>query len=205
MRDIPANDIVAGGAKVSNLREIVQKDMKAKGLVCHCIRCREVKGNYNPREKIYLFRQDYKASQGKEIFLSFENKTRTKLYSLLRLRKPSSYIFKELKNSSIIREVHTYGQLVPISKQKIAPQHKGLGKKLIEEAEKITREEFNLPKISVISGVGVRNYYRKLGYKLVGEYGYMIKKFKVQNSKSKQSSNSKVQRPGLGSQRPGLN
>ena len=176
MRDIPANDIVTGGAKVSNLREIVQKDMKKKGLVCHCIRCREVKGNYDPKEKIYLFREDYEASNGKEIFLSFENKERTKLFSLLRLRKPSQCVLPVLKNASIIREVHTYGQLVPIAKQKIAPQHKGLGKKLMERAEEITQKEFKLPKIAVISGVGVRDYYRKLGYKLENKYGYMIKK-----------------------------
>jgi elongator complex protein 3 len=52
----------------------------------------------------------------------------------------------------------------------VSPQHIGLGKKLILEAEKITREEFNLKKIVVISGVGVRGYYRKLGYKLKDTY-----------------------------------
>ena len=142
-----------------------------------------------------LFRQDYDASDGKEIFLSFEDKERKNIYSLLRLRinsgvhslecktyrlKPELHFLNKLSvlnNAAIIREVHTYGQLVPIkSKNKKSPQHTGLGKKLIAEAEKITREEFDLKKIAVISGVGVRDYYRKLGYRL--EDGYMTRKLK---------------------------
>ncbi|PJE69250.1 tRNA uridine(34) 5-carboxymethylaminomethyl modification radical SAM/GNAT enzyme Elp3, partial [Candidatus Shapirobacteria bacterium CG10_big_fil_rev_8_21_14_0_10_38_14] len=131
-----------------------------------CIRCREVRENYNPKEKLYLFRQNYMASGGKEIFLSFENKNKTKLYSLLRLRITSN-------NQAIIREVHTYGQLHPINRERfstISPQHKGLGKKLIKEAEKIAKKEFGLKKISAISGVGVRNYWKQLGYKLENTY-----------------------------------
>ncbi|GAI29646.1 unnamed protein product [marine sediment metagenome] len=107
---------------------------------------------------------------GKEIFLSFENKNRVKLYSLLRLRITS-------KNTAIIREVHTYGQLRPIVRglaSNISPQHKGLGKKLIKEAERIAKKEFGLNKIAVISSVGVKNYYRRLGYRLANTY--MVKK-----------------------------
>ncbi|KKN21931.1 hypothetical protein LCGC14_0920260, partial [marine sediment metagenome] len=106
------------------------------------------------------------------IFLSFENKKRNKLYSLLRLRIPSNDkpILSVLKNAALIREIHTYGQLVPISEKKTAPQHKGLGKKLIKEAERIIRNEFGLKKIAVISGVGARNYWRKFNYKLKDSY-----------------------------------
>ena len=172
-RDIPAHSIVAGPAKISNLRQMVSGN-------CKCIRCREVKTNYSPKEKPYLFRQDYEASGGKEVFLSFENKNRDKLYSLLRLRIPSQifneekHFFSFLEGTAIIRDLHTYGQLVPIAKRKTAPQHRGLGKKLTKEAEKIAKREFGLAKIAVISGTGARNYYRKLGYKLKNEY--MIKK-----------------------------
>lgn len=111
--------------------------------------------------------------------MSIENKGRTKLYSLLRLRIPSQCFEKKkhfiscLNQASIIREMHTYGIVVPISKKQNAPQHKGLGKKLIRRAESITKKEFGLKKIAVISGVGVRNYYKKMGYKL--EKTYMIK------------------------------
>ncbi|MFA5441963.1 MAG: tRNA uridine(34) 5-carboxymethylaminomethyl modification radical SAM/GNAT enzyme Elp3 [Candidatus Paceibacterota bacterium] len=179
IRDIPAPSITTG-SKISNLREIIEKEIRKEKLKIWEIRFREVKENYNPLEKIYLFRQDYPASEGKEIFLSFENKKRTKLYSLLRLRIPSyvlekkRFFIRALENSALIREVHTYGQLVPLSKQKLAPQHRGLGKKLIKETEKIAKKEFGLKKIAVISGVGVRAYYRKLGYRL--EETYMIKK-----------------------------
>ena len=173
-RDIPSEKILEGGAKISNLRQILAEISKKENWQCHCIRCREVKENYDPKEKIYLFREDYGASGGREIFLSFENKKRTKLYSLLRLRIPSQALFPVLKGAAIIREIHTYGELVPISEIKIAPQHQGLGKKLIKEAEKITKKEFNLNKIAVIAGVGVRGYFRSLGYNLKDTY--MIKK-----------------------------
>jgi len=181
IRDIPSDYIVEGGTKISNLRQIIAKISKEQGWRCKCIRCREVKENYNPKEKLYLFRDEYEASQGKEIFLSFENKNRTRLYSLLRLRIPSWYykansfpIFSVLKNASIIRELHTYGRLVPIKQKELAPQHRGLGKKLMKEAERITKDEFKLKKVVVISGVGVRDYYRKLGYRL--QETYMVKK-----------------------------
>jgi elongator complex protein 3 len=186
IRDIPAQNIVAGPGKISNLRQIIAEDMKEENWGCKCIRCREVKENYNPKEKLCLFRQDYGASGGREIFLSFENKERTKIYSLLRLRIPSYLlnpgeekpIFSVLKNSAIVRELHTYGQLVPVAEKKKAPQHRGLGKKLMREAERIVRaefgrsakEEFGIRNIAVISGVGVRGYYRKLGYRLKDTY-----------------------------------
>jgi elongator complex protein 3 len=182
-RDIPSQRIIKGGAKISNLRQILAQKMKREGWQCKCIRCREVRENYNPKEKVYLFRKDYEASGGKEIFLSYENKNQTKLYSLLRLRIPiikltetrSLSAFPVLKKTAIIREVHTYGKLVPIGGEKLAPQHRGLGKKLIKIAEKITKKEFGLNKIVVISAVGVRDYFRKLGYKL--KETYMVKEF----------------------------
>lgn len=161
-RDIPSQSIVTGPTKISNLREMLNKN-------CKCIRCREIKEGYNNKERLYLFRQNYNASDGQEIFLSFENAQRTKLYSLLRLRISS-------KKEAFIRDLHTYGQLLSVITQegdkidKKSPQHKGLGKKLIQEAEKITKEEFNLSKIKIISGVGVRNYYRKFNYKLKNTY-----------------------------------
>lgn len=176
-RDIPAPRIEAG-SKISNLREVVQKEMEKRKLRCRCIRCREIKEDYDPKEKVYLFREDYSASDGKEIFLSFENKKRTKLFAFLRLRIPSSVsknnFIPVLKNSAIIRELHTYGQQIPLEEKGTAAQHKGLGKKLIKEAERIAEKEFKFPGIAVISGVGVREYYRKLGYNLKDEY--MIKK-----------------------------
>lgn len=174
-RDIPASQIEAG-SKTSNLREVIEREMKKGGLRCRCIRCREIKEKYNPKEKVCLFREEYKASGGKEIFLSWENKERTKLFSFLRLRIPSfcfsgkKHFLRVLDSSAIIRELHTYGQQIPVSEKGFSPQHRGLGKKLIEEAEKITKKEFGLRKIAVISGIGARKYYRKLGYRLKDTY-----------------------------------
>lgn len=179
-RDIPSSFIVAGGAKISNLRQIIQKDIEREGWRCKCIRCREIRGEYIPREKVCLFREEYEASDGKELFLSFENKNREKLYSLLRLRIPSFTpkmvencsrpIFPVLGETAIIREVQTFGEVVPIGVKKIAPQHRGLGKKLVKEAEKIVKKEFNLNRVAVISGIGARRYFRELGYKLKNSY-----------------------------------
>ncbi|MCK5123049.1 MAG: tRNA uridine(34) 5-carboxymethylaminomethyl modification radical SAM/GNAT enzyme Elp3 [Candidatus Pacebacteria bacterium] len=195
IRDIPSTSIVAGN-KVSNLRQVLKKKSEEEGWRCKCIRCREIRDKFIPRPAVEagrdlpllkLFRQDYNASGGREIFLSFEDRERKYLYSLLRLRinkktPPTPFakggeIIPALQNAAIIREIHTYGQMMPMkSKNKNSPQHIGLGKKLILEAEKIARKEFNLKKIAVISGIGVRDYYRKLGYRL--EDRYMVKKLK---------------------------
>ncbi len=177
IRDIPATSIV-GGSHTSNLREYIKKEMEKEGKKCRCIRCREVMGDkFNPKD-VKMIRRDYDASGGKEIFLSFEDTKNDKLISLLRLRIPSerkNKIFPALSDASIIREVHTYGHVVPVSKKdKKATQHKGFGKKLLKEAEKITKKEFGLNKISVIAAVGVREYYKKLGYKTKDTY--MVKK-----------------------------
>lgn len=189
IRDIPSPRIEGNKNEkdISNLRQIIAQDMEKENWQCSCIRCREIKGKYDSKEKIFLTRRDYSASSGKEIFLSFENKLKTKLFSLLRLRIPSIYAkpsFPALKGAAIIREIHTFGLQIPISQKNVsarlngearllAAQHTGLGKKLIREAEKIAKNEFKLKKIAAISGIGARAYWRKNGYKL--KDGYMVK------------------------------
>ncbi|MFC1789468.1 elongator complex protein 3 [Patescibacteria group bacterium] len=172
-RDIPSVSIVSGPAKISNLRQFLAEISKKEGWDCKCIRCREVGKKYEKTEKIKMFRKNYGASSGKEIFLSFENKKRNKLYSLLRLRITKTPSLPILKDSTIIREIHTFGQLVSINKKGGSPQHTGLGQKLLKEAEKISKKEFKIKKIAVISGIGARNYFRKLGYSL--KNNYMVK------------------------------
>jgi len=170
IRDVPLPSIEAGPT-VSNLRQLIEKESH-----CECIRCREIKGEYKLSDKIILDRIDYNASDGKEIFLQFVSPDKNKLYSLLRLRIPNhkNNFINALKNSAIIREIHTYGKLTDVNKKdKKSPQHIGLGKKLILEAERIAQDEFGMKKIAVISGVGVRNYYRKNGYRL--QDTYMVK------------------------------
>lgn len=176
IRDIPSQAIVAG-ATTPNLRETVQKEMKERGLNCDCIRCREIREKNKKDKKAKFIRREYEASGGKEIFLSYEDKKQENLYALLRLRIPAQkkdHFIDSLKGAAIVRELHTYGAEVPIEgSKKDASQHKGLGKSLMKKAEEITKEEFGLSKLAVISGVGVRGYYKKLGYNLKQEY--MIK------------------------------
>ena len=176
IRDIPEESIVAGN-KITNLRQFLQAELKRQGASCHCLRCREVRDDkYDPKD-IELVRREYQASGGKEIFLSFENKDRSKVYAFLRLRinhDLKNNIFPEIKNASIVRELHVYGQMIPVYDENLddeigKTQHLGLGKRLMQEAEKITLDH-KIKKIAVISGIGVRNYYRKLGYKLQGTY-----------------------------------
>ena len=187
IRDIPKQSIIAGN-KVSNLREVIVREMEKRNKRCRCIRCREVKNQESGIKNQELVRRDYDASGGKEIFLSFEDTKNDKVLAFLRLRLPNSWTLPELKNCAIIRELHTYGQTLALSqKTKNAQQHKSLGRKLMEEAEKIVKTEiypvksprsgvpqkrqFNRArKIAVIAGIGVREYYKKLGYKLKGTY-----------------------------------
>lgn len=168
VRDVPTPSIIAGPI-VSNLRQII-----AHKSHCPCIRCREVREEYEIKEEIILDRIDYSASDGKEVFLQYVSPDKKKLFALLRLRISNdshSHFLPVLKNAALIREVHTYGKLAKIdTKDKTSPQHIGLGKKLLIEAERIAKEEFGLNKIVVISGVGVRGYYRKNGYRLQETY-----------------------------------
>lgn len=178
-RDIPSN-IVIGGSKLSNLRQIVHQRMDKQGIKCRCIRCREIRD-----EKIFLGQtemrvKEFDASEGKEFFISFDDVSKDKICSLLRLRftsyslKGENHFIKELNGAALIREVHTYGEQVKIASGAVGEsQHIGLGKRMILEAERISREN-GFKKIAVISGIGVREYYKKLGYRLEGTY--MVKK-----------------------------
>lgn len=176
IRDIPEESIIAGN-KITNLRQFLQNELKRQGQSCQCLRCREVRGDSQDVDKAILVKREYPASEGKEIFLSFESKDKQKVYAFLRLRfnnHPEKNIFPELKNSGLVRELHVYGQMIPTYDEKSdeeisKTQHLGLGKRLMAEAEKLTKAQ-GLNKVAVISGIGVRNYYRKLGYRLEGTY-----------------------------------
>jgi len=118
---------------------------------------------------------DYQASGGKEIFLSFEDESET-LFGLLRMRiqsKPVGKLEPETEgNSALIRELHVYGPEVPLNEQKEGTaQHKGLGKALLQEAERIAGDEFQAQQMIILSGIGAREYYRtEFSYSLQGDY-----------------------------------
>jgi len=178
IRDIPSPSIVAGN-KVSNLREVVTAEMTRRGFTCKCIRCREIGHQRSEKLKVKsvkLFVKKYASSGGTEYFISFESSDKKILYAFVRLRIPllskegQGVVLPELKDAALIRELHTYGHLVPIDKKSPgATQHLGLGKKLMAEAENIARK-LKIKKMAVISGIGVREYYKKLGYEKEGTY-----------------------------------
>ncbi len=185
LRDIPSKFIVAG--LKDSLRDIVREKMKQDAIECHCIRCREyghrARAGFDIGEP-HMVRMDYDASDGKEIFLSFEDERET-LFGLLRLRIQSRPVPAlgegENAKSAIVRELHIFGPEVPLSeKLSGAAQHKGLGKALFREAERIALDEFQSDRMIVLSGTGAKEYYRtEFAYHSEGDY--MVKTLRPQD------------------------
>jgi elongator complex protein 3 len=170
MRDIPSKFIIAGSRDLA-LRGTIRKKMEQTGLRCNCIRCREY--GHRLRDgwalgRPRLARLDYETLGGKEVFLSYEDENET-LFGLLRLRIN--------EGKAVVRELHIFGPEVPVGgRLERAAQHRGLGEGLLREAERIAGQEFKANRLSVLSGVGAREYYRSLGYGLEGDY--MVKELR---------------------------
>lgn len=192
IRDISKKWVSAGTAR-TNLRQVLQQDLVKEGKKCMCIRCREVRGGVYDT-KVELLIDERESLGGKELFLSYENED--SLFAMLRLRLPEveeKMLFDELRGAAIVREVHAYGQVAEITDDltresgvatppkavrndeennidsNVKTQHQGLGRKLMIKAEEIARER-GYKKMAVISAIGTREYYKKLGYSLQGTY-----------------------------------
>ena len=172
-RDIPVEKAI--GLDKGNVRQMVHEKLKELGYSCRCIRCREA------GHRLRAYREEdfeevvrvYRANDGKEHFISFEDPSREVLVGFLRLRFPDSPFIPELEDTALIRELHVYGKAVGRGKKdENAFQHRGFGERLLNIAESIAKESYD--RIAVISGVGVREYYRKHGY--VREFEYMVKR-----------------------------
>jgi elongator complex protein 3 len=172
-REVESRDIVAG-PKSGNLRQIVLQKLRQQGRRCRCIRCREagLQRRYPSVDEVVLKRTDYTASSGREIFLSYESRDGETILGFLRLRKVASPHRSELVGSAIVRELHVYGQAVSVGNKGIdgSYQHRGYGAKLLKEAERVAKDELGVSKIAVISAVGTRQYYKRLGYRQDGPY-----------------------------------
>ena len=178
-RDIPAKLILAG-VKKSNLRQLVQENLFKHGDKCACIRCREVghrmkADNITPNlDNVQILHKYYEASEGEEIFISAEDPENSILIGYLRLRIPSAKAHRleiSALPAAIVRELHVYGQLVPVGKHLAkAWQHKGYGAVLLSEAERLARENYDLKKLLIISALGTKKYYYRFGYKRDGVY-----------------------------------
>lgn len=168
-RDIPAQQILEGVRK-SNIRQLAQERLSEHGGRCRCIRCREVghnilQGKEPDIENIELTVESYDCCGGKEHFIAFEDTVQDILIGFIRLRFPHTPHRHELQNAALGRELHVYGSMVPVGDKAGSCdwQHRGYGAELVARAEEITHDA-GYSKIAIISGVGVRGYYRRLGY-----------------------------------------
>jgi elongator complex protein 3 len=180
-RDIPSK-LIEAGVKKSNLGELVYNRLEEENIKCKCIRCREIGHNKENIDNLTaddfkIFQESYNASNGKEIFLSYEDENEEFLAGFIRLRLPSKETHrKEIdEKTAIIRELHVYGNMMKIGDKNIdIGQHRGYGEKLLLKAEEIAISN-GKEKLAILSGIGARNYYRKFGYQLIGPY--MVKYF----------------------------
>lgn len=166
VRDIPSPNVVEGN-KCTSLRQNIQQEMQRRGTSCQCIRCREVRNDIVDLEQLHPEDQIYSADGAEEHFLSFVT-PQDRLAGFLRLSLPGPSApptcIHELEDAAIIREVHVYGQSLPVGSEKQgAAQHVGLGTRLIQWAEQISLERgFN--RLAVIAAIGTRQYYIKRGF-----------------------------------------
>ena len=184
VRDIPSQYIL-GGVDAPNMRQTLATHMAARGMTCPCIRCREVGASAASKAALAtLTERVYAASEGEEHFLSFETPDGATIFGFVRLRlspTPGTATFPALHRAALIRELHVYGQLVPVlpgaTAERGAAQHVGYGRALMLRAEQIAAQH-GFRDMAVIAGVGTRGYYRKLGYVLLPEEqgGFMVKR-----------------------------
>ena len=168
-RDIPST-VISSGVDRTNLRQYVKKIAEMRGIKCNCIRCREI-GRAQRIGKIEILVEEYYASRGKEFFISAEDVKNNLIAGFCRMRFPSQGLRKEITGKTvIIRELHVYSPAAEIGKKvKTSYQHRGFGKALLKKAESIAKANGKY-KVLIISGVGAREYYRKLGYIKEGAY-----------------------------------
>jgi len=187
MREIPPDFLIAGTTRI-DLRKDIEIELKKSKDKVDEIRFREIgfvlrdlKVGKKVNNKLRLKISKYKASDGFEYFLEIINKNNV-LFGLCRLRVFDGDELgrgddRNIEKNAFIREIHVYGQALGINKKgKGFGQHTGLGKMLMKKAEEIVVKE-RVKVLKVISGVGVREYFKKLGYKLDKDRVYMVKKF----------------------------
>jgi elongator complex protein 3 len=175
IRDIPSTNVVKGNKRTS-LRQDIHRELKRRGERCQCVRCREVRKQRVNAEKVDLHDLVYPAAEAEEHFISYDTPD-DKLAGFIRLSLPSSKSpdtkLDDLKGAALIREVHVYGQSLPVGAEKDgAAQHSGLGTQLLEEAEQIAKAQ-GFSKIAIISAIGTRQYYLDRGFER-GKY-YLVK------------------------------
>jgi elongator complex protein 3 len=163
VRDISSSDIVAGNRR-SNFREVAQQALSREGGRCHDIRSREIRHDDFDPQALSLRATCYDTALGQEQFLEICT-SEDRLAGFLRLSLPSSASFiDEIADSAMIRELHVYGGALALgARHARMPQHRGFGRWLVNEAIARSRSA-GYRALAVISAVGTRPYYRKLGF-----------------------------------------
>jgi elongator complex protein 3 len=172
IRDIPSTNVVEGNKRTS-LRQDVHKEMARRETKCQCVRCREIAGRKIKPNALSLNDLVYQAGGAEEHFLSFDT-PEDHLAGFLRLSLPGAEApasgMADLEGAAIIREVHVYGQSLPVGVEEDgAAQHIGLGAQLIDEAERLARQR-GYRRLAVISAIGTRLYYQRLGFERGSRY-----------------------------------
>ena len=179
VRDIPSQYIY--NDSVPNLRDDVLAELQAEGTPCKCIRCREVgssehRKTHHDLSNFEVVIRNYRASGAEEYYISFENLKNDILAGFVRLRLPENYLFEHMEKSAFIRELHVYGEMLPVGVDDAKRiQHSGIGSQLLTIAEQYAIRK-GYTNMVVIAGIGTRNYYRKRGYTCTDELGYLHKK-----------------------------
>ena len=172
-RDIPAPNIVAGST-LSNLRQVVHHRMRERGQRCRCMRCREVRGRGVPRDGLQLRDQVYSTACTEEHLLTLNTRA-DRLAGFARVSLPTVEVelgIEEIRAVAILRELHVYGPALEIGGGAAGSgeaQHRGLGTRLLEQAERITAGA-GFAGMAVIAAVGTREYYRSRGFGRAGSY-----------------------------------
>lgn len=163
IRDIPGGDIVDGN-KTTNLREVAERELDRRGVCRLEIRSRETRGQRLDRDSLKLRETAYTTSTGREHFLEWTTDDDA-IAGFLRLSLPSAPVaIDEIGAGAMIREVHVYGQALDWHASGGGKaQHRGLGTALVDRAAEIAVEA-GYSDLAVISSVGTREYYRKLGF-----------------------------------------
>ncbi|HLO31987.1 MAG TPA: tRNA uridine(34) 5-carboxymethylaminomethyl modification radical SAM/GNAT enzyme Elp3 [Anaerolineales bacterium] len=166
IRDIPSTNVVEGNRRTS-LRQDVHDEMQRRGTHCECVRCREVRGKPILAELLRLEDMVYQAGAAEEHFISYVTPD-DKVAGFVRLSLPGKDSpptgMSDLEDAALIREVHVYGQSLPVGAEKEgAAQHAGLGTRLLKEAEEIAKAS-GFKRMAVISAVGTRGYYLERGF-----------------------------------------
>jgi len=163
VRDISSDDIVAGN-KLTNFRQIAERELARRGGECRDIRAREIRGQRFDDDRLSLGATEYESSVGRELFLEF-TAPGDRLVGFLRLALPAGPgPIEEIAHSAVIRDLHVYGGALPLGERSPSgAQHRGLGGRLVAEAARCAREA-GFSDLAVISAVGTRPYYRRLGF-----------------------------------------